>query len=156
VTPSRHRCVPLDRQVRTKELTNRRSDRPRKVSQQQASLTGYFALSCFLCGGATELRDLWVHASTFDFGFVLAVYLAAISPWVLMTISLLQEAEWNKYLVLPFYAPTVLLIYVQVMNLQIYGKALAFVQIALAVILALLVFGVRREMGTDDDRGGIA
>jgi len=87
---------------------------------------------------------------------VLAVYLAAISPWVLMTISLLQEAEWNKYLVLPFYAPTVLLIYVQVMNLQIYGKALAFVQIALAVILALLVFGVRREMGTDDDRGGIA
>ena len=87
---------------------------------------------------------------------MLAVYLAAISPWVLMTISLLQEAEWNKYLVLPFYAPTVLLIYVQVMNLQIYGKALAFVQIALAVILALLVFGVRREMGTDDDRGGIA
>jgi len=132
---------------------SRRSGRPRK-GKQHADLWGYFALSCSVCGGASYIHDLWNEPSTFDFGLVLFVEVGMASAWIRLTNGILTEIEWNKFMFFPFLSPVAVLIFVEVMHPNADAKALALLQVAFAVVLALLAAGVRKEMAASLDKGG--
>jgi hypothetical protein len=146
------------RNVSTHKVTSERhrSGRSQKT-MQHIDLFGYICVSSFMCGGATKLHDLWVQPSTFDFGFVIAVYLAVTSTWIGMTIRLLVEFEWNRFLFIPLFAPTALIVIAQVMNQQqLLSKCLAGFQIAFAGLFTLFAYFARRDDETDDSKGGSA
>jgi hypothetical protein len=133
-------------------IMKRVSDRSRK-EKRQLELWGYFALSCSVCGGACYIHDLWNEASTFDFGLVFFFEVAMASAWIRLTSRILVEIEWNKYLVIPFFAPIAVLVFLQVMHPQVDGKALALIQIALVTVLAFMAGGMRKEMDASPDKG---
>lgn len=123
-------------------------------AKRPVDLLGYFMLSCTVSGFLNGIHYFWKGDSTFDFGFFTFVVLGTASAWIRMTVGLIAENEWNKFVILPFLFPGILQAASQFTQSQAYAKPLAGMQIAFASILALLTLGLRRQLFSQEGEDG--
>jgi hypothetical protein len=124
-----------------------------RESQKPIRLHFYFYLSVAVPAVLSGFRDLWISYGTADVGTLLCFLLLFAVLWIRGTLKILAEIGCSKIAIFPFLAPTALIIWLQVIRSTTYCRAIAFVQIAFALLLMYLSRGARSNSDSSQEGG---
>ena len=123
-------------------------DTPRRIT-----LHFYFWLSVAVPAVLSGFHDLWINYGTADVGTLLCFSSLFSVLWIRGTLKILTEIGCSKVVIFPFLTPTALIVLLQLIRSTTYCRALAFVQIAFALLLMYFCREARSASNTSQEGG---